>query len=266
MECRLFGAEIEYNDVPMKDVAWAIAAQLRDYVEVTAHGHKHWNKTYGYWLVKPDSSCGIEVCSPLLKGSKGIRQLCSVIDVLKNLPCDGRCSFHLHLSTADCSRQQINNILGWWVKCEPVIYDSFPDSRKNSKYCQFIGFCDFMEGNTLDLIDLLGQNKYKSINTYHHLKGDRSSLEVRPAENEFCKNSYFVENWVTFILLFFEKAKDNTPENLYWLDIPEVLQFLDLPLGVRKWFLDRIARNQDSTCWFFKDRKMLHKVNLVNLI
>jgi len=293
--CRPFGAEIEINafdgvvmtprellPAGIHYVANLVAETLGEYVEVRDWGHTHWYKTYGYWVLKPDNSCGMEVCSPVVQGWYGLRKICQVIDVFQNhasITADSNCSYHLHIDINDLMEEEIGNILRWWIKCEPVFFDSVPDSRKINRYVQFIGLWDWLDDTapltTTQLIQALGAEKYTSINTYHLWAGERNTIEFRIGEHTLCKNSFFAKNWTRLLIHFLETAKHKPPENLAWLDVKDVFEFLgflrdDLSPGmlqIRNWFLGRLHYNAISCLdGFFKEARIVTKKQMGELL
>jgi hypothetical protein len=293
--CRPIGAEIEINafdgvmmtpreKLPsgIEYVANLIAETLGEYVEIRDWGHTHWYKTYGYWVLKPDNSCGMEVCSPVVQGWYGLKKICQVIDVFQNhqlISADSNCSYHLHIDINDLMEEEIGNVLRWWIKCEPVFFDSVPDIRKNNRYCQFIGLWDWLDDtlpiSTTQLIEALGVGKYTSVNTYHLWAGERNTIEFRIGEHTLCKNSFFAKNWTRLLIHFLETAKQKTPDNLTWLDVKEVFEFLnflrdDLSPGmlqIRNWFLGRLHYNTISCLdGLFKEGRMVTKKQISELL
>jgi hypothetical protein len=293
--CRPIGIELEVNsfdgiNITPRDmlpkgihyVANLVSETLGEYVEVRDWGHTHWYKTYGYWVLKPDNSCGIEVCSPIIQGWHGLKKVCQVIDVFQNhtlISANQDCSFHLHIDVNDLMEEEIGNILRWWIKCEPVFFDSVPDRRKNNCFCQFIGFWDWLDDtahiSTTKLIEGLGVSKYNSINTFHLWSGERSAIEFRIGEHTLCKNSFFAKNWARLLIHFLETAKQRPPENLAWLDVKDVFEFLgflqgDLSPGmlqIRNWFLGRLHYNVISCDdGFFKEARMITNKQIGELL
>jgi hypothetical protein len=293
--CRPAGAEIEINafdgvNMTTRDilpdgihyVANLVAETLGEYVEVRAYQHTHWYKTHGYWVLKPDNSCGMEVCSPVFQGWYGLKKVCQVIDVFQyhsRISADSNCSYHLHIDVNDLAEEEIGNILRWWIKCEPVFFDSVPDSRKNNRYCQPIGLWDWVDDvypiTTTRLIEALGVTKYNSVNTYHLWAGERNTIEFRIGEHTLCKNSFFVKNWTRLLIHFLETAKQRSPDNLAWLDVKDVFEFLgflrdDLSQGmvqIRNWFLGRLYYNTISCLdGFFKEARMITKKQIGELL
>lgn len=260
MNFRKFGVEIEinaFNDrIGDKDilpdgihyVGNLIVKTLGKYVEIRKWGFTTWHDECGYWVVKPDASCGIEICSPVMKGWLGLKEICQLVDILAQddkISADERCSLHIHVDVTDLLYNQIGQIIYYWIKCEPVFIDSIPAGRKRNKYCQFIGLWDWFKTDSKyeprELVKLLGKNKYTSLNTYHLHQGERQTIEFRLGDSGYCKNSYNFKNWVKLILQFVEITKDRPVKCPYtWLDPIEVLQLLDLDPQLKNWFIGRL--------------------------
>ena len=46
------------------------------------------------WVLKPDASCGMEICSPICKGNHGLKRLCRLVDAINDdskIESDARC-------------------------------------------------------------------------------------------------------------------------------------------------------------------------------
>lgn len=278
---RRFGAEIELNafddaNRPVDgslpegtyDVAEVVRRATRKPVQIHKWSYDHNNTT---WVVKPDSSCGLEVCSPVLKGWLGLMELCSVVDALgkdRRIRADGRCSFHVHVDVSDLGDKELATILTWWVKCEPVFLDSVPFARKRNQYCQLLAQSEAferLEDGFLPhdgLIRKLGLFKYYTINTYHYFNAKRKTIEFRIMDSECCIDPYICKNWIRLLLLFIERSLSAGMPNPYepgdrwsgycWLDPRDVFEFLGLAglhelspglMQVEDWFIDRLAEN-----------------------
>jgi hypothetical protein len=275
---RRIGVEIELNTPSgeIKPLKKNEAPEGADYVgllvnkstqkRTSIHG---WHATHDNqsWIIKPDSSCGIEVCSPVGKGWEhivSISQLAEDIRACGQIGADSRCSLHAHVDAHDLSDDQLGAIIARWVKCEAVINDAFPSKRKLNRYCQFIGITDLFDTeedySPSEIIRLLAGAKYYSVNTFHLQRGNRRSFEVRYGENEMCTNAFSMKNWLLFILHFCRCALDagmplppmseDVESGLYWLDPVDVFRFLrwDNPdilspslKQVRRWFLGRLS-------------------------
>lgn len=278
---RRFGVEVEVNtpsgeikklgknEAPegAEYIAGLINKITREKVEI--HG---WHSTHNNlgWVVKPDSSCGVEICTPILKGYYGLLSLMRVIDGMKDsVRADDRCSLHVHIDVEDLDRDDIGRILAWWIKCEAVFMDAMPSNRKLNRYCQCVGVSDLFHIDgcyTADeIITTLGDVKYFSVNTFHLCRGKRNTIEFRIMGKDACLKPFVAKNWVRLLLHFVETAiKANFPvqyesgnpwSSLCWLDPKDVFSFLgfndtrQLSPGlqqVRAWFITQTVQNIDS--------------------
>jgi hypothetical protein len=242
--CRRFGAEFEFcsfdhrdfkkypldhgGELPVgiHDMAQLLVEQLKVQCFVNKWHHTHNNNQ---WVLKPDSSAGIEVCSPVVKGWHGISHICDAVEAFKlddRIKVDEKCGFHVHVEVADCQPEEVASILTYpyW------------------------------------LIETLGDIKYYTLNTFHYAHGKRFTVEFRIAEGNGCLDSYLVKNWIRLLVHFVERAKTlpfpekykaNDPwTSFMWLDLRDVMKLLgfDQPLSkgleeTRNWFLARIANN-----------------------
>lgn len=279
---RRFGVEIELNSFDGRNkplgfevgnlpeginyVANLVNKITNERVLIHKWSHDHDNSS---WILKPDSSCGMEVCTPVYKGWSDLLKVCKVIDSFKedkNIKADSRCSVHVHVDVSDLSMVEISSILSWWIKSEAIFMDAMPIDRKFSQYCQFIGLSTVIDNieNTpysCDAIfNLLGESKYYSLNTYHYKRNKRKTIEFRIMDNEACLNAWSVKNWVRLILHFIQSVIKIDPPVKYdfknkwagysWLDPSDlfyILGFLpnqyELSPGiqqVRSWFLQRL--------------------------
>lgn len=277
---RRFGCELEFNSFDNRNFYLQplaksenpegvykfgeLISKLNFPVRIDKYHHTH-NNTQ--WIIKPDRSCGIEICTPVCRGVQGILDICKVIDSIAIEPkvlCDSRCSFHIHVDVSDLTSKEVAQILTWWVKFEPVFFDAMKNNRKTNYFCQCIGFSDlFSVDSNFDessIIQVLSISKYFSINSSHYAKDKRKTLEIRIADGEYCFNSYYAKNWIKFILYFFDVAsksgwpinyKKNTPwSGFCWLDLEDLIKFMflhkELSLGMqqmRNWFLFNIKHN-----------------------
>jgi hypothetical protein len=237
--------------------------------------YEHTNEN-NVWVVKPDSSCGLEVCSPIYRNWRGIRKVCQVVDAFGKDPLievDQRCSVHVHVEVADLTEEQIASIIINWVKCEAIFLDMVPPERKMNRYCQFMGMRDLFDTeihlSAREIILRAGDVKYYTANSNQYVRtnGKRKTLEFRIIEGNGCKDPYLIKNWLRLILHFVEMMS-NTPlpytahpyvENDPWvswvciLDTKDVLRLLgfhndpysyELSKGLtqtRNWMLARLS-------------------------
>lgn len=283
---RRFGVEIELNSFDGRDfkqfplgrfqmpagihtITNLVKTQTNMLTDTTYHHSTHNN--FDRWVVKPDSSCGFEVCSPPVTGEKGINQICGVVKALKEHPsviCDDRCSLHVHVNVQDLSKEQLASVLVYWIKCESVFFDLMPPGRKRNRYCMTIGNTDMFYHNTPmdpeNIINKLGFYKYLSMNTYHYIKKSRPTIEFRIADAKACTDPVYIKNWMRLILHFVEMtARRPLPRpykvgdpwsSFLWLDPKDVFYLLgfygNYPLTpeleeTREWFVERLIKNID---------------------
>jgi hypothetical protein len=218
---RRFGIELEVNSFdgesrPPKGkrpegieyVAALVGGAVPDVgAEIRGYEHSCDNK----WIIKPDSSCGMEVVSPPSKGWQGLRKALQVADALAKDPkikVDKRCSVHVHVDVSDLSEAQLASVVSWYVKCEPVFLDAMPPERKRNRYCQFIGMTNNFRHDQpytdRDIIARCGDVKYYSMNTLNWVNGTRKTVEFRPIEGAGVKDPYLIKNWVRMLIHFVE--------------------------------------------------------------
>jgi hypothetical protein len=289
---RRFGVEIELNALDSRDFKRTplkkdelplgveyigdLITKITNFpVEIKKHHHTHNNNA---WVIKPDSSCGIEICPPPGKGWHSLKNTCKVVHAFREDPLimlDHRCSLHVHVEVADCKSVgetdckksvDLAKILMYWIKSEGVFLDSVPMNRKRNKYCQCIGLLDLFECETPFnpemIIKRMGNQKYFSMNSYHMIKGNRDTVEFRIMGNEGCDDPFVVKNWIRLLVHFVEMAKaaplpqsyvtDDPWSGFAWLNPMEVMELLkftpehELSDGLtqtRNWFIGRLQKN-----------------------
>jgi hypothetical protein len=281
---RRFGVEIELNSFDLRNrpsegkqpegihqVGLLVHRASHRNVTIHKYANDHYNEN---WVIKPDGSCGLEVCSPVLKGVGGLDEVASVIQAFRNdkrIYADERCSLHIHVDLSDLSISEVATVLTWWIKCEAVFMDAMPSSRKMNHYCQALGFTSLFDNieqgfwTVEHLIKTLGKCKYYSVNTYHYNLKNRKTIEFRIMDNSACQNKNDALNWVSLLLHFIERSlcigfpKDYVPYDCLsgycWLDPFDVFDFLGFieiktlspELKVtRLWFLERLLKYTGS--------------------
>ncbi len=253
--------------------------------QVDLRGYEHTDNNTAF-VVKPDSSCGVEVCTPILKGERGLTRAVRVADVFRKedkIKVDERCSFHTHIEIADLDENQLGTVAGWWFKVEQVFMDSVPVNRKQNRYCVPLTRRQFLQHDTKinpkDLIRKIGQVKYLAQNSNQYVKNNRKTLEYRIGEGEACKDPFFVKCWIRLLIHFVERTKNlpfpttyeaNNPMSSFLIldpkDVFSVLGFdekYELSPGlrqVRNWFIARIQKNMEDTQFRSIARKELNEI------
>lgn len=282
----MFGVEIELNSFDQRDfvaeplngalgelpqginkIAEEIQKAFNFKVEVSRWKLNHNNQN---WVIKPDRSCGMELCTPVSVTWEDLKNICMVVEKLKTIPeikTDNRCSVHVHIDVRDCSEEEVAKILSYWIKCESVFLDSVAKDRKRNRYCQCIGMTDLFSHDDRyspsEVIAKLGTNKYYTANTYHFVRGNRRTLEFRIIGMDGCLDPYLIKNWVRLLVHFVEMSlaaswispyrKGDSWSSLLWLNPKEVMEHLgfyggphELSPGMeetRNWFLARLNAN-----------------------
>jgi len=283
---RKFGVETEICDFSHRDfkkhplergelpdgidhIACLLGETLKTQIQTNKWHYTHNNEA---WVLKPDSSCGIEICSPVFRGWHGLEKTCLATYALsqdKRVSVDDRCGLHVHADVSDCTPEQIASILAYWIKCESVFLDCVPPNRKKNRYCQQIGLSPLFDIespiNHQSIVKKLGDVKYFTVNSYHMNRGNRQTLEWRIIEGKGCLDPYLVKNWVRLVVHFVDQAKarglpkqyiaGDPWSSLCWLDPMDVMDFLGFfgPISkgleeTRNWFLARLASYLPNPC------------------
>jgi hypothetical protein len=274
-----FGVEIEVNSFDLKnrpdahnslpegsyEIALLINASLEERVFVSKWCNNHNNN---YWVVKPDSSCGLEVCSPVLKGMFGVNRIAKAVDTLKSdtrIKSDSRCSFHVHFDVSSLSETELLSIICWWIKLEGFFMDGMPSKRKSNQYCRLISQSNIVK-SVSDYYDLdyfvnrIGSSKYYTLNTFHYYNKRRKTIEFRIMDNLCCLDPESARGWILLLHLFIESSILKGPPQKYnpddsfsgycWLNPFEGFSFLGFETNshsldnkfVRDWFLYRLLK------------------------
>ncbi len=279
---RRFGVEVEINTLDgriYKNEMPFGADHIAEIVNQNANSRvqiQKWDHNYNNdcWIIKPDSSCGLEVCTPVFKGWFGLKELVKVVEAFKHsgVKADRRCSLHVHVNIGDLNMMQLASVVAWYIKCEHIFLDSVPSYRKQSRYCQMLGMSDLFEEDYLihpvSLLERISTVKYFTLNAYHFMKGGgflpknsrKKTIEYRIGENDMCLNGYDVKNWVRFLIHFVEMTKDiglpkeyvvgDSSTGLLWMDIEPMFKLLGFDQAispglnqVKQWFLYRIQKH-----------------------
>lgn len=240
-------------------------------LEVEAHSWRH-NHNSSIWVCKPDASCGMELCSPVLDESR-LGEVCAVLEALNSRPeitAGPNCSVHVHVDVSPLLGSSIEasdslcSVLAWWVKCEPVLLDSVPARRKESRFCRCIGFTDLFDHEDevipCVLVNKL-KDKYLTLNTHHLMARKRNSIEFRILEGT--KDSFLCSSWVLFVLNFVKKSSvAGLPSDYTWLSLEHVESLLDSG-ACSAWLRQRILENSagsHSRFWRVRSDRELQRL------
>lgn len=226
-------------------------------LEIQTHGWKY-NHNNSVWVCKPDSSCGMELCSPVLDESQ-IDEVLVVVDALAaadEITSGPKCAVHVHVDVSSMitgipeSSEDLCSVLAWWVKSEPVMLDSVPARRRNSRFCRCIGLTDLFDHDE-KVVPCLAvgklSEKYLTLNTHHLVARKRKSIEFRILEGT--KDSELVGEWIRFVLNFVGRARlAGMPNDYRWISESEVGRLIESD-RCSGWLHERILENatEDSS-------------------
>jgi hypothetical protein len=253
---RRFGVELEFNSMDNKlpegdslpDGSLYVAEILKNELNERVHVCP-WHTTVNndFWLVKPDSSCGFEICTPILKGFEGLKKLKKVIKVIRKsnkIKSDNRCSFHVHFELPSTDDSYLANIITWWIRCELFFFLMIPNLRKESNYSQILSLSPLFFNNNFKsnfIIDYalaayIKDYKFYSINLYHLKKSNRKTMEFRIMDCSACLNEDYAYYWILLLDKFLESCDKNNlvvngivkKEDLTWLNIKDIFKFMNI--------------------------------------
>jgi hypothetical protein len=271
---RRFGVELEFNAFDKLSRSQSvnnlpngiyffgnvIAECLKSDVEINKWHNTHNNKK---WVLKPDSSCGIEVCSPPMFSEHGIKSLKKVINAYSKIPIiesDMRCSFHVHVEIEDFIYQDAIYMIQKWIQMEPFFFMLTNCNRWTNNYCKFLGLtCDFLCNSneyTKSLYLDLSENKYFSINLCNYKKKKKKTVEFRIMGPQACLNSEDAANWVAICLSFVNSCKKENYKylsfnDLDYMNIKEILNFISLKnnfkgMNIDNWIYSKLKKALES--------------------
>lgn len=249
---RRFGVELEYNafdgisrskdenDLPsgIYEVGRKLQENLKKCVEITKWQYTNNNKS---WHVKPDSSCGLEVCSPPAIPKIGLAELQNVVETLSSiekLKSDYRCSFHVHVEIADFTEKQIVHLIRRWINFELFFFFITNPMRWLNQYCVPIGFSADIKGEQIyhynSILHKFSESKYYAVNLYHYAKNKKKTIEFRIMGSEACVNSDDAINWCKLLLCFVERCRRHEGLHETTFEYERVEKFLDF-LKLEEW-------------------------------
>jgi hypothetical protein len=271
---RRFGVELEFNAFDklsrtqnannLPNGIWffgnVISETLKTDVEINKWHNTHNNKK---WIIKPDSSCGIEVCSPPNFPEQGLKSICKVIDAYKKIPfieADSRCSFHVHIEIEDFIYQDVIFLIQKWIQMESFFFMFTNSNRFANNYCKFLGLThdficnnvDFTKSFYLDICE----SKYFSINLCNYKKKKKKTVEFRIMGPEACLNSEDAFNWIALCISFVNSCKKENNKYVTFTDfeymtIKESLDFINIEnsfkgLNIKNWLVKKLNQSLDG--------------------
>lgn len=220
MTNRTFGVEIECIGISQDAAATAIrAAGLPCEIE----GYNH--NTRSYWKIVTDGSVrdnrgnpGIEVVSPILRGTDGLTALKTVAAALSNAGATANktCGLHVHVGAQDLNVNDIKMIVKRYQAFEDVIDTYMPVSRRANNNHYLKSMSEFaLQWNTRlascsSTANLLsgGWDRYYKLNLAAYVR--QHTIEFRQHSGTVSPEK--ISNWVLFVLNFVEMSRQLASE------------------------------------------------------
>lgn len=171
-ETRKFGVEIEFRD---RAARWDETMSFRETIaaaltaagiETVVESYNH--RTRRHWKLTTDSSCGLELVSPVLHGFEGLNAVRKALEVLaaNGVVVDNSCGLHVHHDAADFSVASMKRVVKLYSQFEGVIDQLHDESRRANmnSYCQSmtrIGEYFYEQANVERLISSINDRYYK---------------------------------------------------------------------------------------------------------
>jgi len=214
---RTFGIEIEFitdGTNSQSQIAQELNRAFRS-VTIESEGWNH--TTRDHWKIVTDSSCGLELVSPILTGSKGLKQAQRVIDTLsmiEGVTVNRSCGIHVHVGCADITANGMKNVILQYAKNERLINSVLAPSRRdtrwarqlvgnNSRYTDMNSLKTALDGaDTCTQIISLMSGRYQTVNV--QCWNRQRTVEFRQHGGSL--DSEKIMNWVVFLLNTVEKC------------------------------------------------------------
>jgi len=257
---RRIGIELEYNsfdklsrsysDNNLPNGIYTFAEIIKKNINKPVEINK-WSQTNNNenWLIKPDSSCGLEVCSPPDQPKPALSQIAKVIKCLcenKSVHADNRCSLHVHVEIEDFTSNDICFLVQTWINFEHFFYFLTKKERWFNRYCKPLGyhyaFSDTKKITANRCLEILSDNKYFAINFYHYKKEKRKTIEFRIMGSDACMDVDDCLNWCKLILGFVENCKRSN----FSSDFIEEIKYKNIEDAYEFFSFDSFYANEQS--------------------
>lgn len=226
---RRFGIELEFDG---GRITGETLSQLIRHVEpVLLSENKPLGPDNEDWVIKPDDTCGFEICSPTMPGAPGSMDIIAmVINLLNfdglseewNTPITKRCSYHLHIEINDLSPIEIFRFLQTCYRIEKGIKELLPPSRRRSEYAKPLRniFQEYPEN--ISVLGVLVQDRNIAVNISNYLT--RGTVEIRYAAGT--TNSNKINFWILLWSCILERSLRNDPPEEDLTKLKDVLDWL----------------------------------------
>lgn len=205
---RTFGIEIEFAN-PLRISRVQIASKLR------AAGLDVQNQSYNHrvqrcWKLITDSTCGLELVSPVLRGSDGIEQIKIAMRVLDGLgmKVNRSCGLHIHLGMDDMDAEAIRDMILSYHSNQELIDYLLAPSRRSAHYCRKLTRNDVSRLNRINSLSDVGNTgatRYKTVNVHSYNR--YGTIEFRQHQGTLDGNK--AACWIELLLGLADAARTN---------------------------------------------------------
>ena len=190
--------------------AYPVDTEPRQY-----HGYSDYTK----WRVTPDSSCGVELISPILEGAAGFhevqqvaRSVAEFIRHNRQLKIDHHCGMHLTLATGLTAETELRAFRRRLARLEPGLYSLVAPSRlygfdglsynrhRRNRYCKPVREFRHGSASLLNTQRILWPDRYHSVRLADEAD-DTTLMEVRMHHGtaQFRKILPWISLWMTIL-------------------------------------------------------------------
>lgn len=210
-EWKEFGIELEFNSNLKQKIIIDIFKKF-DYPIIETLDDIFDFESY---VCKPDSSCGFEICSPILRSKDDLEQIHNIISSINDYcqnnhihPIDKNCGLHVHIDIEDYDLLSFHNLIRNVLDLEENYFPNFLHSnRLNNNFCKFLDrpvekllHCKSMKEFKTKLKQTC--DKYYGTNLYSYL--EKSTIEFRYLHNTLDFSE--ISNWVQFLQKLVHKS------------------------------------------------------------
>lgn len=208
-----FGVEIEIlSTVDRQTIATALQAEG---INAAVEGYNH--RVCEGWKIITDSSCGLEVVSPILSGEQGLNQVKKVAETLNRIGCkvDKTCGLHVHIGADALGVKKVKSIVRRWLNNEHHLDSIQPQSRRGNNNYFCASLANTFDASALDhcrTIKTLSQSqctRYSKLNLQSYRRHQTIEFRHHSGTTDATK----ITNWIKFLLDFCTTSVNNTEDN-----------------------------------------------------
>lgn len=237
-----FGLELEY--IPGKSMS--LSNQLHKKIKQIFPRHIYLDKCHNalvnppyirnIWILKCDSSCGIEFNTPPLHSTtKNFNDLLELLTHIKKImkgQINKKCGYHVHIDISQYSLSQLKNIFDFFRAIEPLVFKIYPSRIRNS-YVQHLNHRKSKRSTHSNIKINLRDKKWKYVHVYEvpsleidHMKAVnvtyRKTLEIRYAKA--ATNPTDILCWLFMLLIIVHQGSKK--QKIFPRTIPSLIKWI----------------------------------------